>query len=550
MRTRRTCSLPLHEAALLLGLAQATCVVPELRKGTDSDGSGGSNSGSGGVVDSSGGSSFAGAGTGGASGNEDAVCQGESFDHDADPETECKSWSDCDPGEFVTQQGSATQNRKCGACEGGTFTATQNQPMCQLWHACESGFTLSLAGTDKTDAQCAPCDPGTTSEGPNADECTDCADGTFAATAGEPACTAWHVCTWAPVDTQGTKVADTTCVADGGLRDLGVGALAAMAVDASDNVYVVNYSCLVTKLDNTGGIAWSHALDIVLDDEVEGDGCRDLAVDPDGNVYVAGNTTDDVGGTNAGGLDAIVRKYEPDGDVAWTSQFGTTGDEEDTLVEVDDFGNLLVALSTTGSLEGSNAGETDTVIRKYDGNGAILWTDQFGTEDYDYVSGVSAVADGEVFLATREQLRRYGGGGTLLADTEIGDIDADLAIFAGGMVSIPDGALSMAWLSDGDSAVIIRLADDGSLTWVSEEVGYSYECGSIAATDTGVFVLCTGNYGSGSPVLQKYGIDSGASLAEDDLDYVCEDEYARRVVADSSDRLYVTCGSRVVQLQN
>ena len=54
------------------------------------------------------------------------------------------------------------------------------------------------------------------------------------------------------------------------------------------------------------------------------DFARAVAVDPEGNVYVAGRTEGALPGqVSSGDFDAFVRKYDRDGDEVWTRQFGT-----------------------------------------------------------------------------------------------------------------------------------------------------------------------------------------------------------------------------------
>jgi hypothetical protein len=52
-----------------------------------------------------------------------------------------------------------------------------------------------------------------------------------------------------------------------------------------------------------------------------------LSVDGDGNVYVVGLSTDDLGGPNAGGNDASLTKFDSDGNAQWSGQIGTASSD-------------------------------------------------------------------------------------------------------------------------------------------------------------------------------------------------------------------------------
>jgi hypothetical protein len=91
-----------------------------------------------------------------------------------------------------------------------------------------------------------------------------------------------------------------------------------------------------------------------------------VSVDMGGNVLVAGYTDGTLPGeSSAGGFDAFVRKYAPDGSLDWTRQFGTASTDVACSVSVDVDGNVLVAGYTDGTLPGeSSAGGRDAFVAK------------------------------------------------------------------------------------------------------------------------------------------------------------------------------------------
>jgi len=89
-------------------------------------------------------------------------------------------------------------------------------------------------------------------------------------------------------------------------------------------------------------------------------------------------------------VDAIIRKYDSDGRVVWTIQFGTSVNDGLSDVALDAAGNVIVGGYTEGTLPGqTSSGGRDTFIRIYDSDGSMVWTLQFGTPSTEYLSGLS-----------------------------------------------------------------------------------------------------------------------------------------------------------------
>ena len=115
-------------------------------------------------------------------------------------------------------------------------------------------------------------------------------------------------------------------------------------------------------------------------------------------TYVAGRTEGTIlGQTSLGSVDAFVRRYNVDGNVSnvsWTQQFGTSGYDYASGLAVDATG-VYVAGTTSGSFPGETLqGSTDAFVRKYDLDGMVLWTRQFGTSTYAAAFAVAADAAG------------------------------------------------------------------------------------------------------------------------------------------------------------
>ena len=210
-----------------------------------------------------------------------------------------------------------------------------------------------------------------------------------------------------------------------------------IAVDGSGNVYVGGHTeGSLPGYDNAGGAAlgpvsdwndaflrkygadgtelWTQQFGHERHDEILG-----VALDGSGSVYVSGYTDASFEGyTNPGGRDAFIRKYDPDGNVIWTRQFGSDsaagGQPNDKALDIalDSSGNIYVAGSTTGVFEGeSSGGGNDGFVRKMDPNGDHVWTRQFGGEDDDTADAIAVDGDSNVFAAGNTESSIPGAGG-------------------------------------------------------------------------------------------------------------------------------------------
>jgi hypothetical protein len=166
----------------------------------------------------------------------------------------------------------------------------------------------------------------------------------------------------------------------------------------------------VRKYDVAGNELWTRQFGTAGTDSALG-----LAVDDTG-VYVTGTTTGAFSGhVSAGGQDAFVRKYDAAGNELWTSQFGTSDWDQVTGAATDAVGVYLSGF-TGGALAGqTSAGEQDGFVRKYDAGGNELWTRQFGTSSADEAFGIAADTSG-AYVAGRT-------AGTLPGQTSAGLTD-------------------------------------------------------------------------------------------------------------------------------
>ena len=119
-----------------------------------------------------------------------------------------------------------------------------------------------------------------------------------------------------------------------------------------------------------------------LDDKV-----TDTAVGG-GRFVVAGITEGSFAGTSSGLSDAFVRVFTTSGDVQYSRQMGSAGNESGSRVLIGTDNSVYLAANSSGAIGVQRGGE-DVVIRAYDGSGGQLFTRQIGSIENEILNGFS-----------------------------------------------------------------------------------------------------------------------------------------------------------------
>ncbi len=161
-------------------------------------------------------------------------------------------------------------------------------------------------------------------------------------------------------------------------------------------------------IDKKGNDIWSQT--------ISGNRAADegfaVALSDDGGVVVAGITNGSMGGRNWNGKkDVFISKWLSDGQNVWNNQIGTDEDDIATDVAVDPEGNIFVTGYTEGRFPGNNRhGKKDILLAKFDRNGTHLWTKQWGG-DWEWNNkgkGVAADNEGNVYVTGKRYYANIG----------------------------------------------------------------------------------------------------------------------------------------------
>jgi len=243
------------------------------------------------------------------------------------------------------------------------------------------------------------------------------------------------------------------------------------------------------------------------------DKTRAVTFDREGNVFLAGEATDD--GTfgelkrpGLGGMDFFLAKVSKEGSFLWVRSLGGSLVDRGYGVITDAAGNAYVTghyQSTDAQANGQtlpNAGDYDVFVAKYSPTGELLWIRTAGGEGYDYGHGIALDNKGDVVVTgavageakfgdtvvnaastTRPIFcAKYSPAGELQwVKTTSGKfsgsghgvgVDAQDAIYIGGSGG-GVGAMGSLPLENakGQAAVVIKLTSTGEAVWASSVSG-------------------------------------------------------------------------------
>ena len=270
---------------------------------------------------------------------------------------------------------------------------------------------------------------------------------------------------------------------------------------------------IIVKYDQSGNVVWKKNFGGNGNDFYDA-----VTIVTDGIVVVGSSypesfdNGDWTGVSGKGWVDAIIVKYDYDGNVVWKKNFGGSNYDRYTWVAAASDGMVAVGLSYsdsfgTGDWEGvTGKGDFDAIIVKYDNDGNVIWKKNFGGSGQDNFISVTAVSDG--YVVAGESWETSFGTGDWTNASGNGDWDAVIVKydhdgnvvwkknFGGSSIDIfsaitkvPDGYVAVGssyiYNNDGDwtgimgkggrDATMVKYDTAGNLVWKKNFGGSGYD---------------------------------------------------------------------------
>jgi hypothetical protein len=264
----------------------------------------------------------------------------------------------------------------------------------------------------------------------------------------------------------------------------------------------------------------------------------DVAVDSVGNVYISGATTvsPDRNVDHGGGQDYFLVKYDSNGSYLWSRLTGPghPGDQTAYTLALDSQGNVYLAGSSQGQLHGVNSANSGFVV-KYNGSGDLLWVDVIESDRPGKIK--SLVVDqndnlyllGEVNQLTGQDLdiflTKYNASGEREWSESFGGDYADTAkdlsldqqgnLLFTGLVKRTPQYNDILWAKyDVDGRILWQNRFDASLTDSVTGI-HTTSAGSIQVTGSTKRTLGDTNYGSYDLFVHEFTATPGPELIVD-----------------------------------
>ncbi len=193
-----------------------------------------------------------------------------------------------------------------------------------------------------------------------------------------------------------------------------------------------NIDAYLAKFSSTGVLLWATYYG-----GTAADYGRNVTVDNDGNVYLAGNTASNnniatagahqntLGGSN----DAFLAKFNSEGVRQWATYYGGTGTETGFSIDVDGTNNVYLTgltastnnIAVAGSYQPVKRAGNDAYLVKFNSNGVRQWSTYLGGNNNDNATSLKIDKQDNIYISgntsstnfpVKDALQPANGGGT------------------------------------------------------------------------------------------------------------------------------------------
>ena len=262
-----------------------------------------------------------------------------------------------------------------------------------------------------------------------------------------------------------------------------------------------NYDGTLVKYDIDGNIEWQKNYGGSADDYF-----YSIAASPDGGYVVVGesNSTDLNGITNKGKADAIIVKYDKNGNLEWQKGYENNGITDDSFIGIINDGDNFIIVGNEEDHSDINSYDNGAIIVKYNNDGNILWTDTCSgfnslysviKQDYSTYVAVGVGVNAEILTVTENYEIKYD----IVDNGSVSGIDMTTIGNKVKLTVTPDSGYVL-------KEIIVTDSNGKKLEVTSSKDGYQFVMPSSDVTVKGVFTEPKYEFIEGMG--QKYTLDS------------------------------------------
>ena len=152
--------------------------------------------------------------------------------------------------------------------------------------------------------------------------------------------------------------------------------------------------CFILHLDNDGNQL--NVLQFGTSGEDLGTG---ITIGHNGKIYVSGSTTGNMAADNLGQFDLFWGCFSKKLKQKEMKQYGTNESDHAGDIKTDYKNNIYIAGCTFGDAATKQKGKGDALIQKWDENGELIWQEQFGTSNWDGTHSITIIQDKGILIS-------------------------------------------------------------------------------------------------------------------------------------------------------